>query len=349
MSIPFVGDLIDAVKDLVSEVVVDKDKKAEVNLELEKLRDAGNQRAHDEIIAQIEVNKVEASSGSVFVAGWRPATGWIGAAALGYSAILYPAIEWATRVAGYQGTLPVLDNTLLMTIMTGMLGIGAMRSYEKTQGVSTNDYTDVPRKSTPLLSLSAGVPRGAEVDCKLPGVFQTEELPGRRDIAWGSHVSPVFKDRIWWIADELGLNPDDLMSCIAWESGESFAPDVKNAAGSGATGLIQFMPSTAVGMGTTTSRLARMTAEDQLNYVYKYFLPFKGRLHNLGDIYMAILWPKGVGKPDGYVLWDKGSQPTTFRQNAGLDINKDKRITRGECLTKIKGKLTKGLSPQHIG
>lgn len=171
----------------------------------------------------------------------------------------------------------------------------------------------------------------------------------RRPIAWGAHVSPTFIERVWWIADTLGLDPDDLMACMAWESGESFRPDVKNAAGSGATGLIQFMPSTAVALGTTTQKLAAMTAEDQLNFVYKYFRPYSGRLKNLGDIYMAILWPKGVGQPDSYVLWEKGKQPTTFRQNAGLDINKDGKVTRAECLTKIKQKLTKGRLAANLG
>lgn len=170
----------------------------------------------------------------------------------------------------------------------------------------------------------------------------------RRPIAWGAKVSPTFRERVWWIADTLGLNPDDLMACMAWESGETFSPSVKNAAGSGATGLIQFMPSTAKQLGTTTAKLAAMSAEDQLNFVYKYFKPYTGRLNNLGDIYMAILWPKAVGKPDSYVLWDRASMPTTFRQNAGLDSNKDARITRAECLGKILGKLAKGLQPENM-
>lgn len=171
----------------------------------------------------------------------------------------------------------------------------------------------------------------------------------RRKIAWGSHVSPVFRERVWWIADTLRLNPDDLMACMAWESGETFSPSIKNAAGSGATGLIQFMPSTATGLGTSTAALARMTPEDQLSFVYKYFRPYAGRLNNLGDIYMAILWPSGVGKPDSYVLWSRGGAPTTFRQNSGLDINRDGNITRSECLEKIQGKLTKGLQPANLG
>lgn len=170
-----------------------------------------------------------------------------------------------------------------------------------------------------------------------------------RRIAWGSKVSPVFKERVLWIADNLGCSADDLMACMAWESAETFRPDIKNAAGSGATGLIQFMPSTARGLGTTTATLATMTAEDQLRYVYHYFKPYAGRLHNLGDVYMAILWPKGVGKPDHYVLFDRAKTPTTFRQNAGLDVNKDGLVTRAECLVKVNEKLAKGLRPQNIG
>jgi hypothetical protein len=168
-------------------------------------------------------------------------------------------------------------------------------------------------------------------------------------MAWGKKVSQTFKDRVLWIAQELHCSPNDLMACMAWESGETFSASIKNAAGSGAVGLIQFMPSTAKALGTTSAKLAKMTPEDQLNYVYKYFEPYKGRLHNLGDVYMAILWPKGVGKSDDYVLFDRRKTPTTFRQNAGLDVNKNGSVTRGECLIKINGKLTKGLQPSYLG
>jgi hypothetical protein len=168
-------------------------------------------------------------------------------------------------------------------------------------------------------------------------------------LAWGAHVSPVFRERVRWIAENLGCPANSLMACMAWESGESFRSDIKNAAGSGATGLIQFMPSTARALGTTTAKLAALSPEDQLNYVYKYFQPFAGRLHNLGDVYMAILWPKGVEKPDHYVLFDKKKMPTTFRQNAGLDVNKDGLVTRAECLVKVNQKLAKGLLPNNLG
>jgi hypothetical protein len=172
------------------------------------------------------------------------------------------------------------------------------------------------------------------------------EPAGRRPIAWGSHVSSLFRDRVWWIADTLKLDPDDLMAVMAWESGETFSASVKNMAGSGATGLIQFMPSTAKSLGTTTTALAKMTPEDQLNFVYKYFRPFQGRLNNLGDVYSAVLWPKGVGQPDHYIFFQGG---TAYRQNAGLDINKDAKITRAEAVAKVQAKKARGLLPENVG
>ena len=176
-----------------------------------------------------------------------------------------------------------------------------------------------------------------------------DPLPENIRIAWGAKVSPTFKARLLWTADALGCNPSDLMACMAWESGETFSASVKNAAGSGATGLIQFMPATAKALGTTTQKLAAMTAEDQLRFVYEYFRPYAGRLHNLGDVYMAILWPKGVGQPDSYVLFDRAKTPTTFRQNAGLDVNHDGSVTRAECLVKINQKLAKGMQEGYVG
>ena len=169
--------------------------------------------------------------------------------------------------------------------------------------------------------------------------------PGRRPIAWGTKVSQVFRDRVWWIADELTLDPDFLMSCMAFETGRTFSASVKNMAGSGATGLIQFMPKTAIGLGTTTDKLAKMTAEDQLNFVYKYFRPFNGRLKTLADTYMAILFPKAVGQPEGYVLFSGG---IAYRQNAGLDTNKDGKVTKLEAAAKVMALYQEGRRPENM-
>lgn len=167
-------------------------------------------------------------------------------------------------------------------------------------------------------------------------------------LAWGAKVSPAFRDKVRAIAYRLGVEPSDLMACMAWESGRSFSPSKLNMAGSGATGLIQFMPTTATILGTSTAALAAMSAEDQLDFVEKYFRPYVGKLHNLADLYMAILWPLAVGKPLEYVLWDAKSRPTTFRQNAGLDTNHDGAITKAECAAKLYAMKAEGLQPGNL-
>lgn len=132
------------------------------------------------------------------------------------------------------------------------------------------------------------------------------------------------------------------MSCMAFESAETFSPSIKNAAGSGANGLIQFMPATARGLGTTVETLALMTAEQQLEYVREYFWPYRGRLTSLSSVYMAILWPKAVGQADSAVLWTREDAPITYKQNAGLDANKDGAITVGEAADKVRAKYERG-------
>lgn len=170
------------------------------------------------------------------------------------------------------------------------------------------------------------------------------EMAPQGGLCWGSKVSPTFRDRVRWICEDpkdgLGCLSNWLMACMAWESGESFSPSVRNAAGSGATGLIQFMPSTAKSLGTTVEALAAMTAEDQLRWVYFYLAPWKGKIHTLSDLYMTILWPAGVGKPESYPIFTGG---IAYRQNAGLDLNKDKMVTKAEAAACVQKKLEKGM------
>lgn len=144
ITVPILGDIIGGIRDLVGEAIVDKDKRNEIELEITKIGDAAEQRLHEQMIAQAEINKVEAASGSVFVAGWRPAVGWVCAAGLAAQVIVLPLVD---RIFGWNMQF---DTELLILTMSGMLGIGAMRTVEKIKGVSTNDYTDVPsRKGEP--------------------------------------------------------------------------------------------------------------------------------------------------------------------------------------------------------
>ena len=147
LGLPIIGDLIDGVKDLVSEAIVDKDKKLQINLELAKLADEADKRLHDEMIAQTEVNKAEATHRSIFVAGWRPFIGWTGGLGLAWTFVVGPMAEFLARLFGWAGTMPVLDVTQLMVLVTGMLGFGGLRSYDKQKGTS-NDVLVTP--ATPV-------------------------------------------------------------------------------------------------------------------------------------------------------------------------------------------------------
>ena len=168
-------------------------------------------------------------------------------------------------------------------------------------------------------------------------------------LAWGKKVSKPFRDRIVEVAQDLGTDPNYLMACMAFESARAFSPSILNAAGSGAVGLIQFMPSTAQALGTSPQQLAAMSAVKQLDYVERYFAPSKGKLRSLEDVYMAILWPRAVGKPQEYVLFDKNDPqyPKRHIQNAGLDFNRDGLITKAEAAARVRRELEGGLRPEN--
>lgn len=141
--IPIIGDVIKGVTDIIGKAIPDADKRMEINLELAKLGDEAQARLDAQIAGQIEVNKIEAGSGNVFVSGWRPAVGWVGAGGFAYAGIVQPLLSWlATVVFHYTGTFPQVDSNLLLTVLMGMLGIGGMRTFEKIKGVATDNLTD---------------------------------------------------------------------------------------------------------------------------------------------------------------------------------------------------------------
>ncbi len=172
------------------------------------------------------------------------------------------------------------------------------------------------------------------------------------ELAWGAvtrkkHGS-AFNNKVAAIAGRIRCDASHLMAVMAFETGETFRPDIRNAAGSGATGLIQFMPRTARGLGTTTAKLAKMSALDQLDYVEAYFGSITGRpMPALSDLYMAVLWPAAVLRSESHVLFRKPSR--AYTQNRGLDGNRDGVITKAEAAAKVHQKLIKGLKAGRIG
>ena len=175
-----------------------------------------------------------------------------------------------------------------------------------------------------------------QVDGLLAVLDGAVEAPSRK-LLFGAKVSPAFKASVLWIEEKLGLNADNLMCCMAFETGQTFSPKIKNLAGSSGTGLIQFMEATAKNMGTTTAELAKLTDVQQLAYVYRYFKAFGDNLDDwsLEDTYMAILYPKAIGKsPDWVMPWKYGS--LAYKQNSGLDLNKDRQITKAEASAGVR-------------
>ena len=117
--------LIGPVSNLLDKFIEDKDAKNALAHEISTMAE---RHAQELAKGQLEVNKVEAAHKNMFVAGWRPAIGWICGFALMYSTILSP-------ILGIWYTVPPVDSSLLTTVLMGMLGLGAMRTVEKTKGV----------------------------------------------------------------------------------------------------------------------------------------------------------------------------------------------------------------------
>lgn len=129
-------------------------------------------------------------------------------------------------------------------------------------------------------------------------------------------TSPEFRSELWRMAQRLGLNADYIAAVMSHESGVN--PAATNPKG-GATGLIQFMPSTAVVLGTTTDALRSMSAEEQLKYVERFFKPVASKIRPgvPGDYLMATFMPAFIGKPADTVLFTRGE--IGYEQNAGFD------------------------------
>lgn len=121
--------LIDPLSNILDKFVADKDLKQKLEHELKT-------ELHRANMAQIEVNKVEAQHRTVFVAGWRPFTGWVCATALAYHFIIEPVLVFFLSWYGVEIQLPQFDMGSLLTVLMGMLGLGGLRTYEKKQGLT---------------------------------------------------------------------------------------------------------------------------------------------------------------------------------------------------------------------
>jgi len=219
-------------------------------------------------------------------------------------------------------------------LLTAPIAAMATRDQEK------NPLGSLLDKTTAKASKTAPISKMLSSVVGIPEASATENITRGGDVDLTKEEIPAFGAKVDKIAKNLGADPQHLLAVMKFETGGSLSSSEKNKAGSGATGLIQFMPSTAKELTGADTKAAAirlmesMTPTEQLDYVEKYLKPFKGKLKTLDDVYMAVLYPKAIGKDSEYALFKKGT--TAYWQNKGLDIDKDGIVTKAEAASKVR-------------
>ncbi len=124
--------LIGPVTGLLDKFIEDKDKKNAIAFELSTMAE---KHAQELSKAQLEVNKTEAAHKNLFVAGWRPAVGWVCCLGMASNFLIVPVVNFALAVANSEIVVPLIELSTMMPVLMGMLGLGAMRTVEKRAGV----------------------------------------------------------------------------------------------------------------------------------------------------------------------------------------------------------------------
>ncbi|OJJ16733.1 hypothetical protein BKI52_33030 [marine bacterium AO1-C] len=148
----------------------------------------------------------------------------------------------------------------------------------------------------------------------------------------------AFIDKVHGISRRLKIKPSWLMEVMHSESG--LKHDIQNSIG--AVGFIQFLIPTAQGLGTTTQALAAMGGIPQLDYVYKYYAPYAGRMKTPDDLYVVAFYPYALGKSNNYIVGSERGDAwarTVKAQNAPFDLNRDGYVSLGEFRQFVRKKF----------
>jgi len=240
-------------------------------------------------------------------------------------------------VADYQQE--VADATVVE--FQRMAGIEAEAAETRAEEIANQPDVPLEEQPTPFEDPDSDMPYSPTREGFYGELLRgyTDGVDNRARIQSATEVldsDPEFADRVNALGDKYDINPAALMAVMHFETGGTFGTSTVNAAGSGATGLIQFMPNTARSLGTTTEELAGMTRVEQMDYVERYLDQFGSRIRGgeVDDLYMAVLWPAAIGKEDGYAIFRQGTR--AYEQNAGLDTNRDGTVTKFEAAAKVK-------------
>jgi len=137
------GPIASGLFGLIDSLFTTEDERMQAKLKLLELEKSGE-------LAQLSVNREEAKHTSLFVAGWRPFIGWVCGLSFAWTFLAYPILQLMIVVSGLPiplAALPVLDISQMMPVLLGMLGLGAMRSYERSNGVERNSWDVTPRST----------------------------------------------------------------------------------------------------------------------------------------------------------------------------------------------------------
>jgi len=249
-----------------------------------------------------------------------------------------PKSRRGTEVADVQKALIALGYPLPQHGVDGIRGPETVAAVKKFQGDNGLTVDGDPGPAT-VAKLNDVLKSKPDVASKLTKstTADVKAAPSAGNIDTSVIQDPDFNKKLDKVANALGVSSKDLLAIMKQESGVNPAAVNKQ---SGATGLIQFMPSTAASLGTSTSELKNMSAVEQLDYVYKYFkmVGVKPGM-DLGDLYMAVFMPKYVGANDNTVLGKEGANGFSgkvYAQNKGLDRNKDGVITVADAKQSVQ-------------
>jgi len=125
--------LIAPVTSILDKFIEDKDQKNKMAHEIATMAE---KQAHAQNMAQIDINKTEASHRSIFVAGWRPCLGWVSSLSFAWIFLLQPLVQWILILAGNNVVLPTFQTDVLMELTFALLGMAGLRSWEKSKGLT---------------------------------------------------------------------------------------------------------------------------------------------------------------------------------------------------------------------
>ena len=131
--INLLGSLVQPVTGLLDKFIEDKDQKNQLAHEISTMAE---RHAQELAKGQLEINKAEAQSRNVFIAGWRPFIGWTCGVAMAYNYVIHPILIFTLAQFNYLVAIPALDLSEMMPVLMGILGLGSLRSFEKYKGIS---------------------------------------------------------------------------------------------------------------------------------------------------------------------------------------------------------------------